>query len=54
MRERHLPRNQVSEALEYGDRMAIGNGEFKVKWNKWTLIVAVGQCLLVLKTAYRD
>lgn len=54
MRERHLPRSQVEEALRYGDRMALGNDAFKVKWNKWTLVVRIGPCIVDLQTAYMD
>ena len=53
MSERHLPREHVEKALEHVDRIREKNQTFKIKWNKWTLLVDVGECFLTLKTAIR-
>ena len=53
MSERHLPREHVEKASEHGDRIREKNQTFKIKWNKWTLLVDVGECFLTLKTAIR-
>jgi hypothetical protein len=51
---RHLPDEQVARALREGERKQERKGEYLVKWNKWTIKVAVGTCFLVLVTAFRD
>ncbi|MGC1928249.1 MAG: hypothetical protein WA667_04695 [Candidatus Nitrosopolaris sp.] len=54
MRERYLPDAQVSTALRDGEKIQKKKGEFIIRWNRWNLAVSIGNCILVLKTAYRD
>jgi hypothetical protein len=54
MQVRHLPDEQVAFALRYGDRVQQSKGEYLVFWNKWTLRVSVGNCFLVLISAFRE
>ena len=54
MRERHLPRAQVEEAIMYGKKIFDGKGQYTVQWSRWTLKVSLGRCILFLRTAYLD
>lgn len=54
MDERSLPFAHVDEALINGDKINTGARDYNVRWNKWTLKVSLGKCVLYLWTAYLD
>ena len=54
MRERHLPLNHIEEALLYGDKITEAEKTYRVRWNKWTIVVVVGRCFVYLLTAYLE
>ena len=54
MQEKHLPRDQVNDALIDGIKIQERKGEYEVNWKKWTLKVSMGRCFLFLRTAIRN
>lgn len=54
MKERSLPSPLIDEALKFGKKIPEKNDVYKIKWNRWTLVVFHASCLLYLQTAYLD
>jgi len=52
MKEKHLPKNQVEDALKVGKKIEEKKGEFEIRWNSWTLKVSQRECFLHLRTAF--
>jgi len=53
MKQRHLPRDQVEEAILIGKKMRKKENNYDIKWNKWTIRLVQNQCFLFLKTAFK-
>jgi len=54
MNERHLPRQQVEQALREGKITMIKKGEYLVKWKRWELALTLNPCVVFLKTAFHS
>lgn len=53
MVQRSLPGIQIAMALRDGKKIQLQKDVYKIKWNKWSLIIHIGSCILVFETAYR-
>jgi len=50
----HLKDIDVFNALKNGKRTKEEKCKYRVIWNKWTIIVGLGNCCLIMITAWRD